>query len=506
MKPNGWHPLSDALNLLLALVCITPALADGPTLPSKMYWKAMGPPAKAAPPAGAKVDLFLAPGDMPGGLQMLKGTIGWSKADEFGGTRLDFKVTNSAYQEIYGSAEMAVKPPKNFYNPAWRIRAPDDREVISNYIVLSESIQPRFEVLQGGYKMDRLMWVDSDKPDFQSSGQIVTFQDLGLPKDFPGWVGFKTDAQGHIRAVASACTADQFFKLELIATTAALQAKERQGRDGKYNLVDLTEITFDHFKQMAATAFNKLLGRGSKQDDGYTEIIAVLKKYRPLLFKDMTDAVIAEGLKAKEKSITGGPGPTLSLREMVKRIAKTQEFISQPVVGGAQPNPLINPETKIKETQDVAWEIAEAVQDLLPEAAGKLIGCVGFFKEAKEHMETVRDAILLPAGAEDVYARYKAGRGPAVDQDSTSAYDQAVSGRFAQMIRSAPEFKNMTDEKFTQVFRQRLEARYQMEQMELARAQMAADPEQLIQKIVGSYDSKINSVHSACEEIAASKR
>jgi hypothetical protein len=93
-----------------------------------------------------------------------------------------------------------------------------------------------------------------------------------------------------------------------------------------------------------------------------------------------------------------------------------------------------------------------------------------------------------------------------VDQDSTSAYDQAVSGRFAQMIRSAPEFKNMTDEKFTQVFRQRLEARYQMEQMELARAQMAADPEQLIQKIVGSYDSKINSVHSACEEIAASKR
>jgi hypothetical protein len=330
--------------------------------------------------------------------------------------------------------------------------------------------------------------------------------DLGLPKDFPGWVGFKTDAQGHVRAVASACTADQFFKLELIATTAALQAKERQGRDGKYNLVDLTEITFDHFKQMAATAFNKLLGRGSKQDDGYAEIIAVLKKYRPLLFKDMTDAVIAEGLKAKETSITGGPGPTLSLRDMVKRIAKTQAFVSQPVVGGAQPNPLINPETKIKETQDVAWEIAEAVQDLLPEAAGKLIGWVGFFKEAKEHMETVRDAMLLPAGAEDVYSRYKAGRGPAVDQDSTSAYDQAVSGRFAQMIRSAPEFKNMSNEKFTQVFRQRLEARYQMEQMELARAQMAADPEQLIQKIVGSYDSKINSVHRACEEIAASKR
>jgi hypothetical protein len=101
---------------------------------------------------------------------MLKGTVDWSKADEFGGTRLDFKMTNSAYQEIYGSAEMAVRPPKNFYNPAWRIRAPDDREVISNYIVLSESIQPRFEVLQGGYKMDRLMWVDSDKPDFQSSG------------------------------------------------------------------------------------------------------------------------------------------------------------------------------------------------------------------------------------------------------------------------------------------------------------------------------------------------
>jgi hypothetical protein len=494
------------LSLALALAFITPVGADGPTLPSKMFWKAMDPPAKSVPPAGAKTDLFLTPGDMPAGWQMLMGTVRWSKADESGGTRLDFHMTNSAYQEIYGSAEMAVRPPQNFYNPAWRIRAPDDRVVLSNYIVLSESIQPRYEVLQGGYKMDRLMWVDTSKPEFQSSGQITTFQELGLPKDFSGWVGFKTDAEGHVRGVAAACTADQYFKLELIATTAALQAKQRQGEDGKYHKVDLTEITFDHFKQMAATAFNKLLGRSSKQHDGYAEIIAILKEHRPLLFKDMPDAVIAEGLKAKEQAITGGPGPTASLRKMVKLMAESQRMIAQPIVGGTQPNALITPQTKVKETQDTVWEIADAIKDLLPEAAGKLIGWVGFFKQAKEHMETVRDAILLPAGAEEIYSRYRSKRGPAKDQDSYSAYDDAVDARFSQMVRSAPEFKDMSDEKFTQVFRERLEARYQMDQMELARAQMAAHPQQVIQGIVMSFDDKINSVHNACEGIAASKR
>lgn len=167
---------------------------------------------------------------------------------------------------------------------------------------------------------------------------------------------------------------------------------------------------------------------------------------------------------------------------------------------------MITPQTKITTAQDTAWEILDEIKDLLPEAAGKLVGWVGFFKEAKDNMETVRDAIFLPASADDVYARYAAERRVSSPDDTYGAYDRAVTGRLAQIVRSAPEFQRMSDEQFTRVFRQRLEARYQMAQLEQVRAEMAANPTKVIAQIVLEFDDKINSVHSTCEEIAGSRR
>lgn len=422
-----------------------------------------------------------------------------------GGGQKSFRLTRADYKEIFGFHERGPlhRTPTFYGEPRWRLRAPDDREIVPNFIHITQTVQPRFQTLEGGHKFDMLTRGQNSLGSLAPDALRVTFQELGFGGKLTGTVWYANDGN-RIRGGAFCASEDTYLELDLTSTTAAFQSRDH-GRDTDFSKVDLTEITFDQFKQIAAAAAKKLAGRtGVKPSPpDYPRIIELLKEYRPLLFRDLPDDLIAAALRAKEKTASGDPGPTANLRDMARRVDRALAFMSEPVAGGAKPNPLITPQTKIKDAQDVIWEITDAIKDTLPDAAGKLIGWVGFFKAAGEKMVEIRDAVTLPAQAEAIYAQYREGRGPGTDEDAYSVYDRVMgTARHAQMVRSAPEFKNMSESQFTAVFRSRLEARYQMELLESARADLAARNRQVIEAIVAGADSKINAVHRACEELA----
>lgn len=273
------------------------------------------------------------------------------------------------------------------------------------------------------------------------------------------------------------------------------------GRIGKY--VVMIAVYDPKKKINAGGYFNDIIARLSGKSTGkYSELIGILKKYRPLLFKNIPDAIIVRALDEKRTNITGGAGPTINLeQDMMKEIKDFTKMLDTPLTGGS--NSLVGGNRKTDDFTEQVWEVLKEIKDYLPEAAGKLVGVVDFFRQAHKKMVTVRDAYVLPNVAENLYSVYKSHRGTGVDESPQAVYDTwvAKAGSGLNLVRASDQYKNMSGDQFNTVFMQHLEARYQLEQYEKTRKEMLQNKEKIIEQIVRKYDEKINRVHSMCEEL-----
>lgn len=270
------------------------------------------------------------------------------------------------------------------------------------------------------------------------------------------------------------------------------------GRIGKY-LVAM--YAYDPKNKMGKH-FTDIMARlsGKPAAGKYSQLIAILKKYKPLLFKDIPDEVIVKALDTKRTGIVG-PGATIDLEQnMMKEIQAFTKMLDTPLTGSKS---LVSSNEKTYDFKDDVWELLAAIKNLLPEATRKLMGVANFFVVAHKYMATVKDAYVIPAVAENLYSIYKSHRGPGSDQTSETVYDTWVSksGTAMGQVRSSSCYKALSGDEFNRVFREHLEARYQLELYEETRREMIRDRERIIEKIVGKYDTSINSVHSACEEL-----
>ena len=248
----------------------------------------------------------------------------------------------------------------------------------------------------------------------------------------------------------------------------------------------------------AATLVARLQAGAAAVPGDYAEMMQILRQYRPTLFASLPEASLLAALKQREKGLVG-PGPTENLRQMLREIKSLRAFIAKPVIGSA--DALAKSPVKTRDFKDLLWDVAEAVKDHLPEAGSRLLGVSLFFKDAADKMVELRDTWVIPAQAEALYQQYRRERGSGSDQDSHSAYSRLRIG-LAQ-VRSAPEFKSLSEAQFDRIFRGRLEARYQLEMAEIQRASLRNDQERIVSKIVQKYDNKIGQIHKTATEIAS---
>ena len=254
------HRLFSGVILLTIVVFLglPVALADGPTLPSRVYWQPAAEPAAPQSPAGTNSGKYLQRQDIAPGLIYLRADESWS-ASQYGGPRKFFSLIDASYRELYGFKEVSCVQPHFYGEPHWLVRAADDRDVMPNCIRVTQEIASRIMSLPNGYKWDRADNLAQLAKDDGKRGQVVQIGQLGFGPAVKGYLLAEPVKQGSIRYSANVISGHDYMTVEAFTQTIPAHAASCSGRDSQWTHVDdKTTFTFEQFKALVSTALRKL--------------------------------------------------------------------------------------------------------------------------------------------------------------------------------------------------------------------------------------------------------
>ena len=259
-------------------------------------------------------------------------------------------------------------------------------------------------------------------------------------------------------------------------------------------------------KSMTERVLAKINGQTDAASAGDLPVLAdFLVRVRPGLFAGIPKDVLVKALQNKEKGLVG-VGPTENIRRMKKGFDDLELFIKTPLptpgqlVAGAQPD-------APKKVSEVIFDILQQLpEDVLGKAANGLISWAAFYKDNKERMEKVRDQFFIPTLADDVWKDYARARGGSGGLGHWDAWTLVITK--TRPIRSAPEFRKMSDSKFNEVFPERLRARWEWMKLENARQELARDIDGVLKRAAAKWEDKLSLIHSEALKLveASNKR
>jgi len=246
----------------------------------------------------------------------------------------------------------------------------------------------------------------------------------------------------------------------------------------------------------------------------YSELIAVLKEYRPEWFgpdlnPGLTDDIIDQALREHETGPggMGGVTPTLN-NNMMGEIDEFYEELKVPPPSWKKP--LVEPAEKSdwENTTNYYYNFLSSIQDYLEKAGVSVpipIKLLEGAKDLQDNAEHLRDSYFIPDIAEDMYQCYKTKRSRLTQSE---AFEETIfesrkwffgSGWYA--VRSSPEFANNDSRTVENILEQRFENRYCIENTEAGKKKMRANSDTYINAIICKYDEKIQHISKRCDEI-----
>jgi len=281
-------------------------------------------------------------------------------------------------------------------------------------------------------------------------------------------------------------------------------------------------------KRLAKLFYDRLPGKSSK----YSELISVLKKYRPKLFGSvlnpkLTDDIISQALSEHEvDNKSGMEGATIALnRNMLSDIDEFWNKLKEPIPSWDKSLITTLEKDNWDKTMDYYYKILDKAYKYIKdwEDTGydyefpipPPLGPAEWIMKYKDYLdkaEYLRDSYYLPAVSEDMYQRYKEKRNAL---GSDEAFEETIfesqttwnwikgSGWYA--VRAAPEFAFMGDDNAAveKLLLQRFENRYNIERLKDERDKMVKYPDYYINAIIHDYDSKILLISRTCDRILA---
>jgi hypothetical protein len=297
-------------------------------------------------------------------------------------------------------------------------------------------------------------------------------------------------------------------------------------------------------ERLAKLVYDRLPGESPK----HSELISVLKKYRPKLFGSalnpkLTDDTISQALSEHEVGTSGMEGATIALNknmlsdidEFLKKLKEPIPSWNKSLITTLEKDNWGNTMNYYYKMLDKAYKYIKFCDDYGYEYDFPVpppIGPAEWIMKYKDYLdkaEYLRDSYYLPAVSEDMYQRYKQKRSEKLGSDE--AFEESIiegqttldkfipdffnmkisdyikgSGWYA--VRAAPEFAFMGDDNAAveKLLLQRFENRYNIEKLKDERDKMVKYPDYYINAIIHDYDSKILLISQTCDRILTGQK